>query len=342
METPLRRYPQLSAAYLAWSNRPWSIRLRRPGVALGLYGMLLAAGASVHPERTAALFAGSHRYLILAAAATATGGALGVARKRAILRSSQRGSWLASVPVRPASAWREARLIEVAPAGAWLIVIAAICGQLRVMAGAGQTHRVLLPFALALLIGLFAGVLAGYLIPPPRSPEFVPGSRYVPHAKAAVGKAWRASLAGLGAWPVRRAFASARPKLVARVALFLFLAVPLGATADYALAFIGAFVTLIVIVLLTCTATAVSYASRRWLRSLPLRSPRLLAALLLPVLMLIVGGGALESGFFILLGQPPPVCVFVGLCLATVGTASCLCASAAAAALAQVRPRKSR
>jgi hypothetical protein len=198
-----------------------------------------------------------------------------VARRRAIERSEARRSWLAALPVRPSRARCESLVIACAPA----------CGMLLVV----PLLALFAPHAaLALLGGIVAGAMVGYLIPDAPPVDLPPGSRYVPHRRLAPRLA-RPSLSALGLWPVRRLFASLRPQAVTRAAIPLLLMVPMGATADAVMLLIGILITVTATALLVAAMLVVSKAATRWLLPLPLRPGTIAAQVLLrPVVVLLL------------------------------------------------------
>lgn len=211
------------------------------------------------------------------------GAALGIAfavlihERRQRSRAAAGRSWLAALPVSRRVARTERVLLESAPAVSMLILMA-VCG---VTACAIARARAL-PYpstpspALILLAGASLGIVFGHVLPLPRPEELPPGSRYVPRARRARAAALTPSLRPLGAWPIRRLFASARPRTVARITVPILLMVPMGTLAYGAMLIIGIAALAVAVATLALASVAVARDSRRWLAPLPLGNASLL------------------------------------------------------------------
>jgi hypothetical protein len=277
--------PRLLAAYHAAVNR-WRRRDRRDlGVVLALIALWAGAVALLAWMALPALIAGC-RWVpqhALALDVAAFGAALVlVSRRRAVVRADAARSWLAALGVARGPAYIESRALELAPALLSLTVVVIGCGSLLGVAtlrGVGGLHGLLKTIG-TLAAAMFFGALSSYLIPPGRDDDLPPGSRYVPHRRRAGPLLPRASLASLGHWPLRRLFASLRPKVVTRAVVPVLLAVPLGATADAALLILGLAATSAALLLLIVSIHDVSRESYRWLQPVPLRAALLRRAVL--------------------------------------------------------------
>lgn len=279
---PDRRRPWLAASprlfaacHRAGNSWRRHKRRNRSGVlvliALWVGAVALLARAPLSALNAGCLWCEAHA-LALAVAGFAAALAL-VSRRRAVVRADAARSWLAALPVSRGAAYVEARTLELAPAVMLLAVLAiGAASVLGVAASRGVGGLLGLAQSAALLAAAVGiGALASYGIPPGRDADLPPGSRYVPHRRRPGPPLPRASLAGLGHWPVRRLFASLRPRVVARAFFAVMLAVPLGATADSALLMLGVTVASASLLLLIVSVHAASRSSYRWLQPVPLR-----------------------------------------------------------------------
>jgi hypothetical protein len=130
--------------------------------------------------------------------------------------------------------------------------------------------------------------------------EAPPGSRYVPKGQSRRGRALQPSLSALGQWPLRRMFASAQPKLVARALMPVLLSMGIQTTADTAMVVIGLFAAAGALALLIPSVLAVSGAALRWLAPLPLSGRTLLRVVCGRAVLTVLGISAL-AGFFLTL-----------------------------------------
>lgn len=257
----------------SWRRRK---RRNRSGV-LVLIALWVGAIALLARIRLPVLTAGCQWWkahaLALAVAALAVALVL-VSRRRAVVRADAARSWLAALPVPRGAACVEARTLELAPALLLLAVLAIGTASLLGVAASRGVGGLpgLAQSAAMLAAAVCLGALASYGIPPGRDADLPPGSRYVPHRRHAGPPLPRASLAGLGHWPVRRLFASLRPQVVARAVVPVLLVVPLGATADAALLMLGVTATSVSLLLLIVSVHSSSRSCHRWLQPVPLRS----------------------------------------------------------------------
>jgi hypothetical protein len=259
-----------------------------------------------------------HRLVCGGIAAVAS--AVVVARRRALKRAEFAKSWLAAVPVRPATARWEALAIETLPASTAIAALTAI-------ATAAAAALVFVPHApntslwtawlyLSLSVGL--GVLMSYLIPAPKAVDLPPGSRYVPHTRPKRAARIQPSLRPLGHWPVRQMFAWIQPKMVARATIPILVMIPMGTTADTAMVVIAMCGVAAALLLSWSAAIAVSRLAGRWLSPLPMRGAEV-RALLKPTLAVILGASILEALLLLVLGVAYRTSAAVALCAAAAG-----------------------
>jgi hypothetical protein len=229
----------------------------------------------------ATLLAWSGHRLLLAAVGAAIA-ALLVSRRRAANRAGALRSWLAALPAPQAAKRFERAIIESAPAG----LITALSAAMFAAAGAAVGARSGIGFTqiaalwLTLCAGLAAGTVVGLIAPLPREIELPPGSRYVPQRRVAGRKAPTGSLAALGVWPIRRVFASARPKAVSRAVIPVLLAMPMGTSAATGSLIVAIAAAMGALLALVIAVRSVGIASRRWLEPLPLPAALLARCLL--------------------------------------------------------------
>jgi hypothetical protein len=218
--------------------------------------------------------------------------AVAIARRRVLKRTEFARSWLAAVPIRPATARLEAFCIEMLPIGvtlAALALLALACVAFKV---------VVLRLWLSMSAAVAAGAFLSYAIPAPKPIELPPGSRYVPHRRGRRAANIRPSLAALGLWPIRTMFARAQPKVIARAIVPVFLMMPLGTMADTAMVVTGIFVVIGALSLLVPAAISVSLLARLWLAPLPLSGNRMMRTILAPTVAVFAAAG-MFSGFFL-------------------------------------------
>jgi hypothetical protein len=223
-----------------------------------------------------------------------------VSRRRSVVRAEATRSWLAALAVRRRAAFIESRVLESIPAGALLGVLALATATLVAVAAARDVGPLnsLMKAGGTVAAAVVLGALCSYLIPPGRDEDLPPGSRYVPHRRRTGPPLPIASLTGLADWPVRRLFATLRPKVVTRAALPVLLAVPLGAGADSALLMLGITAMSAALLLLIVSIERASRAAQRWLQPASLRSSVLCRALLARALVAL-GGLAVAWGLLI-------------------------------------------
>jgi hypothetical protein len=294
----LRATPRLMSAYLVLLNRGWRGACGGLLAALGLIVVctVIVAFSSV---------AGSmyrHRLFLAGLAAFAAG--VVVARRRALKRAEAVRSWLAALPARPATARWEALAIETAPAVGAICVWTTALGIVAMIAAlaADDSAIGLMSTWGTVSAGIVMGSFLSYLAPAPKPIDLPPGSRYVPHRHVTGTATLEPSLSALGRWPVRRMFASARPKAVARAVMPILLLMPLGSSADTAMLIIAMFAVLGAMLLLVAATISVSKASCRWLQPLPIKVAVLARSLLIQPLAVIVGGTSVGAWLFWVMG----------------------------------------
>lgn len=281
------RMPELLTLYLTWTNRaPW----RRRWSVVAIVGAWLFIAIDVHAERSAAiaLLAWTQRHEVFLATVAALVSAALVARRRALRQVAASRSWTAALPVEPTQARCQAFVIDSMPALVMACALAAIFGGLLLIA----LFEPALPMPRIAWAAITGGVLAGAgfgrLIPKAANEELYEGSRYVPHRRVARPPIPCAAWSALGSWPVRQAFASARPKTLARTLIPVLLAVPMGAAAADVMPAIALLAGGGAMVLLMISTRAVIVEARRWLMPLPL-APELLLRKTLPGVLLLLG-----------------------------------------------------
>jgi hypothetical protein len=224
-----------------------------------------------------------------------------VARHRTATRADFAKSWLAALPVRRGIARREAFLLEIFPV---LVGLATLTAMLALIELALIGHLQNAARDAAVVDGLWlAGAIilggtASYAVPAPKIVVLPPGSRYVPKAQSKRGRPVRPTLSALGQWPVRKMFATAQPKIVARSLIPVLLSIGLQSKADVAMVAVGIFAAIAAITLLIPSVIQVSGAAARWLLPLPVTSRQLLAAVVRPSLVWVVAFSAM-AGFLL-------------------------------------------
>ncbi len=271
--------PRLMTASLMRRNRTGPIR-RRWRVAAGIAAMVVALVFAFQPACADAA-AWLQRHLWLASAMVAFITAIAVARHRTATRAEFKKSWLSALPVRPSMARREALQLEQFPAlaGALVVTAVVVLTEIAFLARSARFAEGLVISWCWLMGAFLVGAIVSYAIREPRPVEAPPGSRYVPKGQSMRGRPLRPSLSALGQWPVRRMFASAQPKLVARALMPVLLSIGIQSKADAAMVVIGLFAATGALALLIPSVLAVSTAARRWLAPLPLSFRTLLHAL---------------------------------------------------------------
>jgi len=248
-----------------------------------------------------------YQYRLISCALAAWFAAVLVTGHRASKRTESLRSWLAALPVPPRIARWESFCMGMAPAILVICHVTLAFGAVLPVAAFDPSiaRGALLSTWLALMGAVIAGALFGYVLPAPEPEELPPGSRYVPHRRANAPALPKPSLSALGLWPVRRMFAAARPKYVARATMAVLLLMPLGTLAYAAMVVVGIAALGGGVVVLIFAIVAVSRASSRWLQPLPLRSAVLARHVLIRPLAAILGAAPVMAWLFWLLGAPP-------------------------------------
>lgn len=266
----------------------------------GCFGaMIVALGLRFQPEWSTT-FNALKRHLPMAALALVVVTAVVVARHRAAVRADFAKSWLAALPVPPGIARRESLRIELWPAAAGIAAATVLMSLTLVVFAASRDGDV----TGALLVwgwltgACILGAVASYAIPQPKIVDLPPGSRYVPKGVPMRGRVLRPSLSALSRWPVRRMFAQANPKLVARALMPVLLMMGLGSMADTAMVVIGIFVSVGSLTLLIPSVIAVTGEALRWAAPLPLPPVTLLRLCLGRGLAWVFGASAM-TGFLL-------------------------------------------
>ena len=299
---------------LIWRNR--SARAKVGGTLALLLCGAFGAWFSLERDNIVPVFDALRRHGALCLGLVAVACAILVARRRVLEREQFKRSWLAALPVRPVTARCEALLIETFPASAALVVIA-ILALLAALAFAPRADVIALWAHLS--AGVMVGVLAGYLIPPPKPVDLPPGSRYVPQRRVRKSAPIRPSLAALGQWPIRQMFAWAQPKAVARATIPILVMMPLGTMADTAMVVMALFAVAGALLLLWSAAFSVSRLAARWLAPLPVRAGAAVRSILLPAYALIVGASAMEALLLMVFDMSYRNSIMVGAGTAAIG-----------------------
>jgi hypothetical protein len=268
------------------------------------WAVMMALCFSSRHDASAATLAWLYRHRLFLGGVSAFAAAVLTARHRALTRAAAARSWLAALPVHPATARWETVVIETAPAVAAIGASTAAFAVAWVFA-AGISDIELAATCVAINTGAVVGALLSYLAPAPKLIDLPPGSRYVPHRRRVGVSSPVPSLSALGRWPVRQMFASARPKAVARAVVPVLLLMPLGSSADTAMLVIAAFATLGAILLLVAATISVSSACSRWLQPLPLNRAILARSLLIRPLAVIFGATSVAAWLWWVMGVAP-------------------------------------
>lgn len=310
--------PRLMAARMLRGNRRSLLGARGRIVACLALGAILAL---FFLERKAVLrgMEWLHMHALLCEGLAAMTSAVLVARRRALTRTQFARSWLAAVPVKVSTSRWEALIIEAQPALVAMAALTAFAILGLLPAFSARANVTLLSDWAGLMVGVGIGVIASFAMPAPKPVDLPPGSRYVPHKKAAKTSAIRPSLAALGIWPVRQMFAWAQPKMMAPASIPILLSMPLGTTADSAMVVIAMAGIGGALMLLLRAAIIVSRSSRRWMAPLPGRAENITRALLIPTLGAIVAASAAESLLLLVFEVALPTALTVGFCIAVIG-----------------------
>ena len=245
-----------------------------------------------------------------------------VARHRTATRAEFARSWLAALPVRRGIARREAFLLEIFPVIAGLatlttllaLVELALIGDFR---NAARTAPVI--DWLWLAGAMILGGAASYAVPAPKIVVLPPGSRYVPKPQAKRGRPVRPAFSALSQWPIRKMFASAQPKIVARSLVPVLLSMGLGSTADVAMVAVGLFASVAAITLLIPAVIQVSGAAAQWLLPLPVASRRLSSYVARRSLAWVIGFSAMTGLLLPLMNFSSTAALTAAAALALVG-----------------------
>lgn len=295
---PWRAAPHAATALLVWRNRferrSWAA-IGSAATALGAWLLAGAFAGLVSRDALRADFAWLQTHSLAVAAALGIAFAVLIHEQRQRRHAAAGRSWLAALPVSRRIARAESVLLESAPAVSILILMVVCCvtmctiGHVRAL-----PYRSTLSPAVILFAGASLGTVFGHLLPLPRPEELPPGSRYVPRGRRRAPTSLMPSLLPLGAWPIRRLFASARPKIVARITLPILLMVPMGTLAYGAMLMVGIAALALAVAALALTTVAVARDSRRWLAPLPLDRPRLLRHVLpMPLAAMLLAAAVL-------------------------------------------------
>ena len=274
----------------------------------------------IHREAAASTIAWLHRHDLLWASISAiVAGAL-VSRRRALLQIAATRSWIAALPVERSAAQWQTVIVESVPALVLGCGLAALFGTLSLIAlvDGGMTAPIITWAATT--GGVVLGMGFSRLLPSAIQEEIYEASRYVPHRRRAETPLPTGSLSALGSWPVRRLFANARPKIIARAMIPILLCVPLGSTAADVMLAIGLLTAIGALVLLVAAMISVSAKASRWLKPLPLSAGLLARMTLIPALWLVLCLTAIESWLIWLLGAPVARCVAIGASTAIAST----------------------
>ncbi len=306
------------AARMLRGNRRSLLGVRGRTVAWFALGALLAL---FFMERGAVLrgIEWLHLHALACEGLAAMTSAVLVARRRALARTQFARSWLAAVPVKVSTSRWEALIIEAQPALVAMAVLTAFAILVLVPAFTAGANVTLLSDWAGLMLAIGIGVIASYAMPSPKPVHLPPGSRYVPHKKAAKTSAIRPSLAALGIWPVRQMFAWAQPRVMAPACIPILLSMPLGTTADSAMVVLAMAGIGGALMLLLRAAITVSRSSRRWMAPLPGRAENITRALLFPTLGAIVAASVAEALLLLVFEVALPKALTMGLCIAVIG-----------------------
>jgi len=313
----LANAPRLLTAYLVWINRP-PIRVRRllfAAFALSIFWAGIVSMYLRNDRKAAAVTIDRlHRHAIFLAAISAIVACVIVSRRRALERTEASRSWISALPVKRSTARWEALAIETAPALAMAsaLILAFAVVSMVVAFNPGISAMAPIATGLQMTAGAVLGTLVSYALPAAKSFDLPPGSRYVPHRRAAGLRLPEGSLRALGIWPVRQMFASARPRAVARATLPILLMVPMGSSADSAMLVIAMFTVIAALVLLVSAMASVSARGSRWLQPLPLNSSLLARILLTPALAVMFCAAVVEAWLLWVMGAPVARSLWLG------------------------------
>jgi hypothetical protein len=331
----LAKAPQLHAAYLYRVGRGRSAAQRRIILSLLLFfAWILAASLYLKIERESAVAQLDllNRYAFLLAGLGAVAASTLVARRRALDRKDASRSWTAALPMATAAAHWQAVAIEFAAVSPLVAFVAAVFAGLGVVAVLFAAAPSPIVASAASMGGVVLGALVGHWMPAPKEAQEYEGSRYVPHRRRALPAIPAGSLSALGLWPVRRMFASARPKAVVRATVPIILFMPLGSTADTAMLVLGLCAVVAAAVLLAVAAVSVSAQVARWLAPLPVAANLLAKSILMRAIGLMLCAAAAQAWLLWMLKTPLSRCIASGA--STFLAASLLAIGASARTLA--------
>jgi hypothetical protein len=302
----LRSGPRLMTASLIRRNKAERTQIRRSHTwrltIAGLCALALVLGWS-YGGALASVLIWLRKNIVIAGTFVAFSTLMLVARHRTATRAEFAKSWLAALPVHRWVARREAFLLELVPVFAGLAMLTAVLAlvELGLIWSSQNTGRNAGIVDWLWLAGaIIVGGAASYAVPAPKIVVLPPGSRYVPKAQSKRGRPVQPTFSALGQWPVRKMFARAQPRIVARSLVPVLLSVGLQSTADVAMVAVGIFASIAAITLLIPSVIQVSGAATRWLLPLPVYSRELLAAVVRRSLVWVVAFGAL-AGFLLTL-----------------------------------------
>jgi hypothetical protein len=250
-----------------------------------------------------------------------------VARHRTATRADFAKSWLAALPVRRGIARREAFLLEVFPVlvGLATLTVMLVLIELALIGDLQNAARNSAVVDWLWLAGaIILGGAASYAVPAPKIIVLPPGSRYVPKTQSQRGRPVQPTFSALGQWPVRKMFARAQPKVVARSLVPVLLSIGLQSTADVAMVAVGIFASVAAITLLVPSVIQVSGAAARWLLPLPVASRPLLAAVVGRSLVWVVAFGALAGFLFTLMDASNAMAIKAAVVISFGGVAAVL------------------
>lgn len=249
----------------------WRNALRRhPSIypAAVIVAVAFVAGCSSRGARELLQHAAAHWLMTAIVVAVLCVASVARARRRAQQRQTH--SWLAALPVSD----RVLKTSIRAPAGALLIFLAAIAVACCTGMAAAIAGTLLLSIGTASSLG----VAIGWYWPATTS-TMIPPSWYT-HVRRSPRAAWRASLWGLGTWPLARSQVYGRPKVTARQLAFLALGIPLGTPVMQALLVIGSALIVSYLLRLLVATARTAFPAARWLAPTPIGLAGLTAALI--------------------------------------------------------------
>jgi hypothetical protein len=321
----LSKTPELLAAYLVWRNGA----LERRGVAFFAMPVLVLAWVAaaflyvrVHRAAAASTLAWIHRHDLFWSAVIAIVSAILVSRRRVLTRSEAPRAGTTAWPIARSAARWQAVVRDSLPAIRLVGFLAATFGGLSLAAVIeGGTMAPIITWA-AMTGGVVLGAALSYLLPSVAQEEIYEASRYVPQRRRGETPIPIGSLAALGSWPVRQMFASARPKVITRVAGPLLLAVPLGSQAADVMVTVGLLTALGAIIALVAAVISVSARASRWVKPLPLGLLSLVRRTLGPAVASMLVAAVIETWLIWILGSTVSRSVAEGILTLAAGVIS--------------------